>query len=108
TEELRWYNDRSLGSFFFSSRRRHTRFKCDWSSDVCSCDLDRLRGYVLVPAGQPVVQPVVVASAQPAVAPEPEYVMAERGPRRWQGRKSVGKGTGGGARVDGPSRRGKV
>src|SRR5260370_17122408 len=22
--------------FFFSSRRRHTRFKCDWSSDVCS------------------------------------------------------------------------
>src|SRR5260370_26206873 len=26
-------------SFFFSSRRRHTRFKCDWSSDVCSSDL---------------------------------------------------------------------
>src|SRR5882762_6053394 len=25
--------------FFFSSRRRHTRFKCDWSSDVCSSDL---------------------------------------------------------------------
>src|SRR5207237_2801377 len=22
-----------------SSRRRHTRFKCDWSSDVCSSDL---------------------------------------------------------------------
>src|SRR5256886_16137148 len=29
--------------FFFSSRRRHTRFDCDWSSDVCSSDL---------PAGQ--------------------------------------------------------
>src|SRR5207237_6850945 len=28
-----------LSSFFFSSRRRHTRFKCDWSSDVCSSDL---------------------------------------------------------------------
>src|SRR5260370_25416078 len=27
--------------FFFSSRRRHTRFKCDWSSDVCSSDLFR-------------------------------------------------------------------
>src|SRR5260370_10024601 len=27
--------------FFFSSRRRHTRFKCDWSSDVCSSDLPR-------------------------------------------------------------------
>src|SRR5260370_4936167 len=29
-----------LPFFFFSSRRRHTRFKCDWSSDVCSSDLD--------------------------------------------------------------------
>src|SRR6266478_8949977 len=26
-------------SFFFSSRGRHTRFDCDWSSDVCSSDL---------------------------------------------------------------------
>src|SRR6267142_5876070 len=30
--------------FFFSSRRRHTRLTCDWSSDVCSSDLaDRLQ-----------------------------------------------------------------
>src|SRR2546427_10307209 len=28
--------------FFFSSRRRHTRFDCDWSSDVCSSDLPTL------------------------------------------------------------------
>src|SRR5215204_2674048 len=28
-----------LGWFFFSSRRRHTRSLCDWSSDVCSSDL---------------------------------------------------------------------
>src|SRR5258707_4856058 len=28
-------------SFFFSSRRRHTRYWRDWSSDVCSSDLDR-------------------------------------------------------------------
>src|SRR5947207_7578820 len=27
--------------FFFSSRRRHTRSLCDWSSDVCSSDLGR-------------------------------------------------------------------
>src|SRR5256885_12802706 len=27
--------------FFFSSRRRHTRLQGDWSSDVCSSDLDR-------------------------------------------------------------------
>src|SRR5689334_25116160 len=26
--------------FFFSSGRRHTRWNCDWSSDVCSSDLD--------------------------------------------------------------------
>src|SRR5438132_2933042 len=26
--------------FFFSSRRRHTRSLCDWSSDVCSSDLE--------------------------------------------------------------------
>src|SRR5690606_40620980 len=30
---------RFLLSFFFSSRRRHTRFSRDWSSDVCSSDL---------------------------------------------------------------------
>src|SRR5256886_13433052 len=29
-------------SFFFSSRRRHTRFDCDWSSDVCSSDLSAI------------------------------------------------------------------
>src|SRR5256885_1455810 len=30
--------------FFFSSRRRHTRLQGDWSSDVCSSDLDGLDG----------------------------------------------------------------
>src|SRR5699024_11779125 len=29
----------SISIFFFSSRRRHTRSKRDWSSDVCSSDL---------------------------------------------------------------------
>src|SRR5690606_4653937 len=29
--------------FFFSSRRRHTRFSRDWSSDVCSSDLGARR-----------------------------------------------------------------
>src|SRR5207302_2915273 len=32
-----------FNSFFFSSRRRHTRFSRDWSSDVCSSDL-KLQG----------------------------------------------------------------
>ena len=30
---------RFFRNFFFSSRRRHTRSLCDWSSDVCSSDL---------------------------------------------------------------------
>src|SRR5215203_7525263 len=30
--------------FFFSSRRRHTRYWRDWSSDVCSSDLHHRRG----------------------------------------------------------------
>src|SRR5690606_40304912 len=34
--------DLSSISFFFSSRRRHTRFSRDWSSDVCSSDLQQL------------------------------------------------------------------
>src|SRR5437588_8581691 len=33
------YHRRSF-FFFFSSRRRHTRSLCDWSSDVCSSDLN--------------------------------------------------------------------
>src|SRR5690606_41130866 len=32
--------------FFFSSRRRHTRFSRDWSSDVCSSDLNDRRSSV--------------------------------------------------------------
>src|SRR2546427_9219952 len=36
-----------MSAFFFPSRRRHTRFDCDWSSDVCSSDLGR----AAVPSG---------------------------------------------------------
>src|SRR5690606_40191546 len=32
--------------FFFSSRRRHTRFSRDWSSDVCSSDLRYLERFI--------------------------------------------------------------
>src|SRR3972149_6415671 len=34
--------------FFFSSRRRHTRFDCDWSSDVCSSDLLKFDNLVTI------------------------------------------------------------
>src|SRR5437763_471010 len=33
------YTSPAVDSFFFSSRRRHTRYIGDWSSDVCSSDL---------------------------------------------------------------------
>src|SRR3989475_9443770 len=39
----------SVCVFFFSSRRRHTRFDCDWSSDVCSSDLSE-RDQLLIEA----------------------------------------------------------
>src|SRR6267143_3711278 len=35
--------------FFFSSRRRHTRWNCDWSSDVCSSDLGHRSEHFLLP-----------------------------------------------------------
>src|SRR5205807_3741980 len=34
--------------FFFSSRRRHTRLQGDWSSDVCSSDLNLGEGALLL------------------------------------------------------------
>src|SRR5699024_12005050 len=36
------YNTYMFNIFFFSSRRRHTRSKRDWSSDVCSSDLSEI------------------------------------------------------------------
>src|SRR5260370_18166575 len=38
---------RSIVFAFFSSRRRHRRFKCDWRSDVCSSDLRSVESEVL-------------------------------------------------------------
>src|SRR5690606_5999851 len=52
--------------FFFSSRRRHTRFSRDWSSDVCSSDL------VLLDEGGRVsglVDPSVLSQVPPHARP---------------------------------------
>src|SRR5438876_8044096 len=40
-----------MSSFFFSSRRRHTRWTGDWSSDVCSSDLlvRNVKGRIVAP-----------------------------------------------------------
>src|SRR2546430_7613027 len=50
---------------FFSSRRRHTRFDCDWSSDVCSSDLRLDLQAIHLPD---IDLPIVVAPENVAVA----------------------------------------
>src|SRR5256885_11518389 len=46
-----------MRSFFFSSRRRHTRLQGDWSSDVCSSDLMLSDGAGAVLLGGPQALP---------------------------------------------------
>src|SRR5690606_37932830 len=59
--------------FFFSSRRRHTRFSRDWSSDVCSSDLVPLTGPVVhivargTPAGMPDLGTLAAFAVQPGM-----------------------------------------
>src|SRR5690606_40109939 len=51
-------------SFFFSSRRRHTRFSRDWSSDVCSSDLGPMQETEpnVPPTGLPTSHPRTLSS----------------------------------------------
>src|SRR5436309_13272854 len=51
--------------FFFSSRRRHTRFSRDWSSDVCSSDL-------VVAGSSPVGHPKLIFDLRWAMSPPPK------------------------------------
>src|SRR6478736_4113229 len=51
-------------NFFFSSRRRHTIFDCDWSSDVCSSDLFLAVGLANVGPGLGAIDPAMDASAR--------------------------------------------
>src|SRR5690606_39630599 len=61
------------GLFFFSSRRRHTRFSRDWSSDVCSSDLQQASTAVFGWGAGAVLRPllffaIVVQTPNPANA----------------------------------------
>src|SRR5256886_11380793 len=50
SDERRFVRPQSMCTplfFFFSSRRRHTRFDCDWSSDVCSSDLQKILSFLI-------------------------------------------------------------
>src|SRR5690625_7409361 len=72
--------------FFFSSRRRHTRWPRDWSSDVCSSDLT----YGQAPSyGQ-----VSPAPSYGAPSPSPGYGQAPASPAPWspaQGSPGMGR-----------------
>src|SRR3989475_7190680 len=70
--------------FFFSSRRRHTRFDCDWSSDVCSSDLWTPPGYVFqCPGGVQKIMAWILAGAPACGAvdgdpsPDPALVVCD-------------------------------
>src|SRR2546427_4675631 len=72
----------SIYFFFFSSRRRHTRFDCDWSSDVCSSDLPRGEGAVLPTrrraAGQARLLLALVAPGARRPAVDPAALLVSR------------------------------
>src|SRR5207248_4611172 len=73
-----WFIVSSL--FFFSSRRRHTRSYGDWSSDVCSSDLE---------FAKPVTRPLRYISAA-EVLPVIVQILTEPGTNRSEERR-VGK-----------------
>src|SRR5690606_39457851 len=73
---------------FFSSRRRHTRFSRDWSSDVCSSDLAERGADLLQEKRSPgqLFDGVVPGEDRIAIAkrpahPPPEHARAHRGGR---------------------------
>src|SRR5690606_40516027 len=61
--------------FFFSSRRRHTRFSRDWSSDVCSSDLGESGG---PSALKPAPDGYLKAALSLGVSPEHCLVIGDR------------------------------
>src|SRR6266702_5650911 len=66
--------------FFFSSRRRHTRWPRDWSSDVCSSDLDALAVRRDLVHGEPAV--IQADRAHPVVRVRGEIGARHRAARR--------------------------
>src|SRR5579864_1849971 len=74
--------DRRLDlQFFFSSRRRHTRLTCDWSSDVCSSDLyvilDRALPH-LADGLKPVQRRIVYAMSELALSANAKFKKSAR------------------------------
>src|SRR5256886_12998169 len=72
----------AVACFFFSSRRRHTRFDCDWSSDVCSSDLLPQHPTGLGGIGGPAQQRPVAVRVARARHPAPVRGRHDLAPRR--------------------------
>src|SRR5207253_925390 len=78
----------NLFFFFFSSRRRHTRWPRDWSSDVCSSDLNRLdlqpqaiERVPMDPGQEPTLAPLELGVAGREVPPQHESFVLDRAER---------------------------
>src|SRR5690606_41189181 len=91
--------------FFFSSRRRHTRFSRDWSSDVCSSDLEALeqaaQALELNGWGEECLQSLEAALARcaddgvtAAVLGQLRDALRDRSEERRVGKECNGRGTG--------------
>src|SRR5699024_11222950 len=90
-----------LCHFFFSSRRRHTRSKRDWSSDVCSSDLTLLlsssTGFTKVYSGEPSARTTTKSATDPALKVMVPRIVSVNDRSRSEERR-VGKEGGGGGR----------
>src|SRR5207253_5236722 len=74
-----WNIFRDILIFFFSSRRRHTRWPRDWSSDVCSSDLGGdLSGAIMAGAKIGVMTAGSVGTASTTIAPTFVVVNADQ------------------------------
>src|SRR5690606_15695415 len=84
-------------AFFFSSRRRHTSFSRDWSSDVCSSDLERPAENCDEDSGDREPSPAPPRSFRLEIVFEivvvPEVVLIGLGDRDWSRGRPGGLGT---------------
>src|SRR5438034_1499724 len=104
-----------VSCFFFSSRRRHTRSLCDWSSDVCSSDLPSAVAAGNVETSQRIADAVFLALAGGGI-PVPAQGQgtmnnvtfggmgeAGRGKSGWTYYETIGGGQGASQEANGPS-----
>src|SRR5690606_40362318 len=77
--------------FFFSSRRRHTRFSRNWSSDVCSSDLKLPEGFGKAERGFRGLTGVGCGGRRDQIVGNPRPLLAYRNDQLRQDKPGVGK-----------------